>query len=99
MWWIVHNCLELDKFEEMIFQYNAFTITFDVDCCRITFRIPKKENCLFGVHAVLLSCHATIVCLESITTVSNVLDRSLLFQLENVNLLFLTEKRSVVWIG
>ena len=99
MWWIIHNYLQLDKFEEMVFEYNAFDITFDIECCRITFRIPGKSNRLVGVHVVLLLCNTIIVCLERCNiTVSNVLNRILLFQLENANLQFFTEKTSVVWI-
>ena len=64
MWWITCIYLQLYKFEEMVLEYNAFTITFDIHCCRITFRIPKKSNHLVGEHVVLLSCNATIVCLK-----------------------------------
>ena len=64
MWWIICNYLQIYKFEEIAFEYNAFKITFDIDCCHITFRIPKKKSDLVGVHFVLLSCNATIVCLE-----------------------------------
>ena len=61
----MYNYLQLDKFEEMIFEYNAFKITFDIEWCRITFRIPKKKsNDLVEVDVVLLSCNGTIVCLE-----------------------------------
>ena len=56
--------MQIDKFEEIVFEYNAFKITFDIDCCRITFRIPKKSKYWVGVRVVLLSCNATIVCLE-----------------------------------
>ena len=64
MWWIIHNYLQLHKFEEIVCEYNAFKIIFDIDCCRITFRIPKKSNRLGWCHVILLSCNITIVRLK-----------------------------------